>query len=233
MAIQDSLTQVSYPHLLLTTVALAAAYIVSVVFYRLYLHPLAKYPGPLLARISDIPSYRHTTKLDRHVWLLQLQEQYGPTFRYRPNAVVMNSPSAYKTIFGNKGNVKKTESYYRAFPHNIKITNTWNCTSIETHARKRRVLNNAFSDRALRGMEPFVHSNTDRWLDIIKEQTSQGSGGWTKPLNMAQEVNYLVFDILGDLCFGKQFNMKEPDSDIKHVPELMATFLELLHPVRQ
>lgn len=50
-------------------------------------------------------------------------------------------------------------------------------------------------------------------------------------MNMAQEVNYLVFDILGDLCFGKQFNMKEPDSDIKHVPELMATFLELLAPV--
>jgi len=48
---------------------------------------------------------------------------------------------------------------------------------------------------------------------------------------MAQEVNYLVFDILGDLCFGKQFNMKEPGSDIKHVPELMATFLELLAPV--
>lgn len=54
---------------------------------------------------------------------------------------------------------------------------------------------------------------------------------WSKSLNMAQEVNYLVFDILGDLCFGKQFNMKEPDSDIKHVPELMATFLELLAPV--
>lgn len=48
---------------------------------------------------------------------------------------------------------------------------------------------------------------------------------------MAEEVNYLVFDILGDLCFGKQFNMKEPESDIKHVPDLMAGFLELLAPV--
>jgi hypothetical protein len=48
---------------------------------------------------------------------------------------------------------------------------------------------------------------------------------------MADEVNYLVFDILGDLCFGKEFNMKEPDSDLKHVPELIASYLELLAPV--
>ena len=48
---------------------------------------------------------------------------------------------------------------------------------------------------------------------------------------MADEVNYLVFDILGDLCFGKNFNMKEPESDLKHVPELMATYLQILQPV--
>jgi hypothetical protein len=48
---------------------------------------------------------------------------------------------------------------------------------------------------------------------------------------MTHEVNYLVFDILGDLCFGKQFNMKEPDSDLKHIPDLMGTFLQTLAPV--
>ena len=48
---------------------------------------------------------------------------------------------------------------------------------------------------------------------------------------MTHEVNYLVFDILGDLCFGKQFNMKEPDSDLKHIPEIMADYLQLLAPV--
>jgi len=48
---------------------------------------------------------------------------------------------------------------------------------------------------------------------------------------MTHEVNYLVFDILGDLCFGKNFNMKEPDSKLKHIPELMAGFLQTLAPV--
>ena len=153
----------------------------------------------------------------------------GPVFRYRPDAVLFNTPEGYKTIFGTKGNVKKTESFYRVWPHNVKITNTWNVTNIEAHARKRRVMNNAFSDRALRGAEPLVHANVDRWLELIGQQTGKE---WSNSLNMAEQANYLVFDILGDLCFGKSFNMKEPGSDLKTIPKLMTTFLELMHPVR-
>jgi hypothetical protein len=48
---------------------------------------------------------------------------------------------------------------------------------------------------------------------------------------MCDWVNWLVFDILGDLCFGKSFNMKEPGSDLRHIPEMMISFLELVHPV--
>ena len=73
---------------------------------------------------------------------------------------------------------------------------------------------------------------TSRWIELFKEATQKGADGkWSKSLNMAAEVNYLVFDILGDLCFGKNFNMKEPESDLKHVPELMATYLQILQPV--
>jgi hypothetical protein len=74
--------------------------------------------------------------------------------------------------------------------------------------------------------------STSRWIELFKEAIPKGADGeWSKSLNMADEVNYLVFDILGDLCFGKNFNMKEPESDLKHVPELMATYLQILQPV--
>jgi hypothetical protein len=64
-------------NLLALGATLALAYCVSTAIYRLYFHPLAKFPGPFFARISDIPGYLHTLKQDRHVWLLRLQEQYG------------------------------------------------------------------------------------------------------------------------------------------------------------
>jgi hypothetical protein len=56
---------------------LVVTYTLYTIYYRLYLHPLAKYPGPFWARISDLPSFYYTSKQDRHVWLLRLQQQYG------------------------------------------------------------------------------------------------------------------------------------------------------------
>lgn len=60
---------------LLTTLTLA--YLASVVVYRLYFHPLAKYPGPFWAKLSSFPSFWHALRHDRHLWLFQLQEEYG------------------------------------------------------------------------------------------------------------------------------------------------------------
>lgn len=160
----------------------------------------------------------------------RLTESPGPTFRYRPDSVLVNTPTAYKTLFGPKGNVKKS-IFYEVWPRNVDALTTWNSTSLEVHGRKRRVLNYAFSDKALRSAEPFVVSNTDRWCKVIADEIAEG-GGWSKSLNMADWVNYLVFDILGDLCFGKSFGMKERDSDMKYVPHLMVEFLTLMHPVR-
>jgi cytochrome P450 len=137
----------------------------------------------------------------------------------------MNTPTAYRTIFGPKGNVKKAD-YYKVWPRTEDTVNTWSTTSIPQHARKRRVLNYAFSESALRGAETFIHKNVDRWLELLGQQE-------TKSMDMEHQVTYLVFDILGDLCFGKCFDMKEPDSKLRHVPEMMIGFMELLHPVRR
>ncbi|KAF2024573.1 cytochrome P450 [Setomelanomma holmii] len=214
-----------------TLFALAAtstlAYVIYVAVYRLLFHPFAKFPGPFWARLIVFPSWWHTRTGDRHVWLYSLQEQYGTEFCYRPDSVVINTPSAYKRIFGPKGNVKKG-IYYQVWPRNVHTINTWGSTSIDVHARKRRVLNYAFSEAALREAEVFLHSNIDRRLELMGK--SGADGQWTSSLNMCDWINWLVFDILGDLCFGKNFDMKEPGSDLRHIPEVMVSFLNYYVP---
>lgn len=79
MEFLDIVTTQSYPNLLLVLFAVFISYVLSTAIYRLYFHPLAKYPGPFWARLSTWPSYLATVKQDRHVWLYKLQQEYGNT----------------------------------------------------------------------------------------------------------------------------------------------------------
>jgi hypothetical protein len=92
------------------------------------------------------------------------------------------------------------------------------------------VLNYAFSEAALRSAEPFIHSNIDRWLILLGQHKTMGQI-WTESIDVADQVNYLVFDILGDLCFGRCFDMKESGNNLRHVIDMMVAYIETGNPV--
>ncbi|EXK33073.1 hypothetical protein FOXG_05969 [Fusarium oxysporum f. sp. lycopersici 4287] len=228
MAIINAVAILSSSQIIWGITCLLFCYIAAVVVYRLYFHPLAKYPGPFWARISAVPAYYYTLRQDRHVWFWQLQEKYGPAFRITPNSVLINTPTGLKTIFNNKANVKKAE-YYKTYPRNVHVMTTWNTIDKTMHARKRRVMNHAFSDKALRSCEPFIQSNIDRWIELLDQEI--GEKKWSPSLNMARWADHLIFDTLGELCFGKSFGMKEHDSELRHIPTLMTDFMSTIHPI--
>lgn len=143
----------------------------------------------------------------------------GDVFRFKPDGILFNSPTAYRAIYQTKANVKKAK-FYEIWPRNPHEINTLNTVDKATHARKRRVLNQAFSAEAIRSAETFVIRHVDRWNEILID----GNDGkeWTKPVNISEMIEYLVFDIMGDLCFGKTFDLKEPrEVEFRHMPHTM------------
>ncbi|CAK7217244.1 hypothetical protein SEUCBS140593_003143 [Sporothrix eucalyptigena] len=195
-------------------------YLFGLVVYRIFFHPLAKYPGPLLAKITDAYMLYHAWKGDRHLEFWRLHETYGPTVRFGPNSVSFNSNSALKEIYGFKANVGKSE-FYDAFAH--PAHNTHNTRDKHEHARKRRVLSHAFSDSAVKEAEKYILANVRTFCDVLgagghtanaaSAGYPQASEKWSSPVNMSDQCNYLAMDILGDLCFGKAFHMLEaPDN---------------------
>jgi cytochrome P450 len=130
----------------------------------------------------------------------------GKTVRFGPNSVSFNSNTALKEIYGFKANVRKAE-FYDAFVH--PAPNTHNSRDKALHARKRRVLSQAFSDTAVKQMERYVLANVRTFCEQIGTGASDSTKGWTAPKNMSDWCNYLAMDILGDLCFGKAFHMLE------------------------
>lgn len=134
--------------------------------------------------------------------------------RFGPNNLSFNSSTALKKIYGFDGSVKKSQ-FYSVFPATKGAISTHSAIDKTAHARKRRVLSHAFSDQAIKGMEKHVLSNIRVFTNGIR--ATVGSLGEKKDWGAAQNIsnwcNYLTFDIMGDLCFGKAFDMLEkPES---------------------
>ena len=190
--------------ILLSTGALIAA--ISYILYNLYIHPLARYPGPLLGCISPLYDLYHAYIGDKHLLLYHLHNQYGTIVRFTPNTLSVNDPAALKAIYGHGANTQKSEFYkcFRAAPNAI---STLLATEKHHSARKRRVMGQAFSDNALRGLEQYVISHVDDLMTRVDQEVSDSSksGKWSPAVDFQKWCNYLVFDIMGDLVFGQSF----------------------------
>lgn len=53
------------------------------IIYRLYFHPLAKYPGPFFHKISILPSLYYAWLGTRHLVYDELHKKYGKLARRR------------------------------------------------------------------------------------------------------------------------------------------------------
>lgn len=72
----------------------------------------------------------------------------------------------------------------------------------EDHARLRRVLDHAFSDRANREQEPIVVGHVDTLISSLHEQIR---GQYLGKVDVVKWYNWLSFDVIGDLSFGQSF----------------------------
>lgn len=64
-------------HLVELLVACFVFFVTVGAIYRLLFHPLTKYPGPFLAKLTDVHLAYHAWKGDRHLHFYRCHEKYG------------------------------------------------------------------------------------------------------------------------------------------------------------
>lgn len=85
------------------------------------LHPLARYPGPLLASLTYGWKAYYVYKLFFHEKLIELHQQYGPVVRVGPNHLHIWDGNAIAPIYKGGRSMGKSEFYdaFTAFNPNI------------------------------------------------------------------------------------------------------------------
>jgi hypothetical protein len=76
-----------------------------IIIYRLSpFHPLARYPGPLLCKVSKLwLAYLTTTDGKMHLYVQGLHQQYGDVVRIGPNEVSINHKDIASAVLSGKG----------------------------------------------------------------------------------------------------------------------------------
>lgn len=190
-------------------------------FYNIYLHPLSRFQGPKLAAATPIPFVLHIIRGDVFDWTNSLHTQYGEIVRINPDELSFAKPSAWHDIYASRPQLPRPTLGGIDLPNKVKSIAT--ATSIEDHDRMRKILNHAFSDRALREQEYILQNYTNLLITRLLDRITMANEGFAQ-VEIGDWYNFTTFDIIGDLCFGESFHSLE---NSEHHPWVNSIFMGL------
>ncbi|KAI9790607.1 MAG: hypothetical protein M1816_004939 [Peltula sp. TS41687] len=152
----------------------------------------------------------------------------GSKIRVSPDGVLFQSAKAFSDIYSARSNVHRSK-VYAVWRRNEQFINTLTANDVAVHRRKRRILNTVFMEKSLRAASLYVNRHVDRWNELLLDGDGED---WSQPKDLTEWSDYLIFDILGDLCFGRSFETKEPgDNPLKIIPHAIHSYLRFNYPV--
>ena len=96
-------------------IALLLLLLASYVVYQCFFHPLASFPGPFLAKITDVWQLYQFLTLKQPYHLTELHERYGPFVRYGPDKLSVTSEDAIPLIYQKGGKSTPKTEFYDAY----------------------------------------------------------------------------------------------------------------------
>ena len=202
----------------LASTAALLIYLFCLAVYRLYLHPLSRYPGSKLAALTLWYEFYYDVVLRGQFYLeiARMHEKYGPIVRINPHELHISDPDFYDIVFVGAG-TRRTEKY--AWSANMfHIPGSMLSTvSHELHRARRQPLNQFFSRASVAKLEPVIKSKIDtlcRRLEAIR-----GSGA-AMALNLAYTC--LTTDIITEYSFGRSWGYIDRDDFAPEWTRMMA-----------
>ncbi|PLW11316.1 hypothetical protein PCASD_07350 [Puccinia coronata f. sp. avenae] len=186
---------------------------------------LNRYPGPFLAKFSRL-WLGYTTRFGKRYQIIhELHKTHGRFVRIAPNELSIADPDAIPVVLGHGTGTVKSR-FYDAF---VAVhRGLFNTRDRADHTRKRKIISSTFSQKSILEFEAYITDTMACFLkkmdqlaleidpDHLARNQDSFSTFW-KVIDILPWLNYLAFDIIGDLAFGERFGMIERGADIAKV----------------
>ncbi|KAF9564495.1 cytochrome P450 [Agrocybe pediades] len=192
------------------------AVLLSVCAYRLSpFHPLAKYPGPTILKITKLYSVWVAYKGTYHAYIRELHRRYGPTIRTGPNELSTLEKGLIPLILGSQGMPRGPIWDGRRFAQggNSQYDSVIDVRDASIHAQVRRPWNKALGAEPIKDYESLLIERVTQLRDLLKAKCDETRDKIGK-VDISQWISYFSFDFMGDLAFAGAVNyMKEGPGD--------------------
>nr|AAX81444.1 high nitrogen upregulated cytochrome P450 monooxygenase 2 [Phanerodontia chrysosporium] len=177
----------------------------SIVIYRISpFHPLARYPGPLAAKITKWWHAYHVHTGKQHLYVRRLHDQYGDIVRIGPNDVSIRDASCISSGLGSQG-LPKGPMWDGRFMYSP-IPAMVGARDHAYHMQRRRPWNRAFSATALKEYEPLIYGRVHQLVSALADRQGQ-------VVDIAKWIGYFTYDFMGDMVYGGWTEMLRDGKD--------------------
>ncbi|KAH7309080.1 cytochrome P450 [Stachybotrys elegans] len=191
-----------------TAIAYASAalltYFALLFAYRVTFHPLSKYPGPFLAKITEAYGGFYAMTMSLHLRTYEDHLKYGPVIRNGPNRLVFNSAQAMKDIYLNDRLFKS--HIYNDIRHADLKNSVFDTVDKPTHRWKRKLIGQGVSERSMRIFLPTMLEQIDVFLDLLASSSKT-------PVNMTDRLKRLGMDLISILALGYPLNTQTEEKN--------------------
>ncbi|KAE8150656.1 cytochrome P450 [Aspergillus avenaceus] len=225
--IAEAVPRLAAAHATLVFPVLILLYLGHLYFY----HRLDRYPGPLLAKFTNLWRFWDVWNRQPHETHIALHRKHGDVVRLGPNTLSFSSPAAVKAIYGlNKGFIKS--EFYPVQMTTSKgesLPSLFSTLDEKFHAELRRSVNHAFSMSSLVQYEPMVNDTTLVFLD----QTDRLFAREGQVCDFARWLQFFAFDVIGDITYSKRHGFIEQNEDIDGIVQSLARIFNYAGPIGQ
>jgi len=183
------------------------AYLVGLAIYRVYFHPLSRFPGPKIAAATGF----YETYFDiisgpggQYMWEIQrMHNKYGPIVRINPHEIHVDDPSWLDNLYTGP-----TRGIRDKYPPAAHLTGTprgiFGTVPFEVHRKRRGAISALFSKSQAIKEEPVIYNKVELLFKRLDEQIKRD--GFAE-----MRMNYLAFatDTVADYCLETSLKLLE------------------------
>lgn len=221
------------------------SFIFGVVIYRLYFHPLSKFPGPKLAALTSLYEFYYNVVLGgRYLWEIErMHEKYGkniirdtgsyvntkhfrgPIVRITPHELHVADPNFYTEIYA--GPTRRRDKDPRLVRLAGQPTSMFATVDHGLHSSRRAILNSYFSKKSIAGLEDMIQGKVQKLVKRLSMACDQGT---VVKLDAASSA--LTADIISEYAHGVSLDYLDDVNFNNEVADSILSLASVVHVLK-